>query len=154
MMLICFQGRALKVGDQIALGDCTPLENDLPLTLPKSMLPSYPNTSTIFVLSGPHEDTEFVTAEGIDEFYSHSWRVAISSNRMGIRLEHPSSSSSGIKWARKTGGEGGSHPSNIHDNAYALGSININGDTPVLLTNEGPDMGGYICFATVASADL
>lgn len=68
---------------------------------------------------------------------------------MGIRLEGPQ-----IEWARETGGEGGSHPSNIHDNGYALGTININGDTPVILTNEGPDMGGYVCVATIATAEL
>ena len=68
---------------------------------------------------------------------------------MGIRLEGPQ-----IEWARKSGGEGGSHPSNIHDNGYAFGTINVNGDTPVILTNEGPDMGGYVCVATVATAEL
>jgi hypothetical protein len=67
----------------------------------------------------------------------------------GIRLEGPK-----IQWARLNGGEGGSHPSNIHDNGYAFGSVNINGDTPVILTNEGPDMGGYMCFCTVASAEM
>lgn len=68
---------------------------------------------------------------------------------MGVRLEGPR-----IDWARTSGGEGGSHPSNIHDNGYALGTVNMNGDTPVILTNEGPDMGGYLCICTVATADL
>ncbi|THG95497.1 hypothetical protein EW026_g6172 [Hermanssonia centrifuga] len=68
---------------------------------------------------------------------------------MGIRLEGPK-----LGWARKNGGEGGSHPSNIHDSGYAFGTVNINGDTPVILTNEGPDMGGYLCLCTVASAEL
>jgi urea carboxylase len=68
---------------------------------------------------------------------------------MGIRLE----SNQSIDWARNTGGDGGSHPSNILDNAYALGTINVNGDTPVILTNEGPDMGGYVCLCTVATGE-
>ena len=67
---------------------------------------------------------------------------------MGIRLEGPK-----IGWARQNGGEGGSHPSNIHDNGYALGTVNLNGDTPVILTNEGPDMGGYLCLCTVATGE-
>lgn len=69
---------------------------------------------------------------------------------MGIRLE----SSEKIQWARGSGGEGGSHPSNILDNGYAPGTININGDTPVILAQDGPDMGGYICACTIASAEM
>jgi hypothetical protein len=69
---------------------------------------------------------------------------------MGIRLESPET----IQWARVTGGEGGSHPSNILDNGYAAGTININGNTPVILAQDGPDMGGYICACTVASAEM
>lgn len=38
------------------------------------------------------------------------------SNRLGIRMEGPRP-----KFARLDGGEGGSHPSNVHDHVYALG---------------------------------
>jgi allophanate hydrolase subunit 2 len=68
---------------------------------------------------------------------------------MGIRLE----SNQSIVWAHNTGGEGGSHPSNILDNRYALGTISVNGDTPAILTNEGPDAGGYVCLCTVATGE-
>ena len=68
---------------------------------------------------------------------------------MGVRLFGPK-----LDWARTTGGEGGSHPSNILDTGYALGSVNLNGDTPVILANEGPDMGGYVCLCVVVSADM
>lgn len=101
-------------------------------------------------MNGPHGDEGFVTQEGLQRFYSTHWRVSTSSNRMGIRLE----SSEQILWARENGGEGGSHPSNILDNGYARGTVNINGDTPVILTNEGPDMGGYACLCTVSSSDM
>lgn len=111
-------------------------------------MPIYPGHWIVYCLAGPHCDEEFITASGIDEFFKTKWTVSTSSNRMGIRLEGPK-----LQWARKNGGEGGSHPSNIHDNGYALGTVNLNGDTPVILTNEGPDMGGYLCLCTVASAD-
>lgn len=110
-------------------------------------------------MSGPHDDEEFITKEGIESFYSRKWRVGTASNRMGIRLEpvfDPAEETAGsrvIDWTRKNGGEGGSHPSNILDNGYARGSVNLNGDTPVILTLEGPDMGGYLCVTTIASAD-
>lgn len=91
-----------------------------------------------------------MTEEGLSLFYSTQWHVSPSSGRTGIRLE----SSEKIRWARTSGGQGGGHPSNILDNAYARGSVNINGDTPVILGNEGPDMGGYICLCVVATGDL
>ena len=83
------------------------------------------------------------------DFFATHWTVSPASNRMGVRLE-----GARIAWARANGGEGGSHPSNILDNGYAFGTVNVNGDTPVILTHEGPDMGGYVCVCTVASADL
>ncbi len=43
-------------------------------------------------------------------------------NRLGIRLTGPRP-----QFARTDGGEGGSHPSNVHDHVYALGTINFTG---------------------------
>ena len=82
---------------------------------------------------------------------------------MGIRLERVKEEDSStviydsnhvIEWARSNGGEGGSHPSNILDSGYAPGTINLNGDTPVILTKEGPSMGGYLCISTICSGDM
>ncbi len=58
------------------------------------------------------------------------------------------------KWARESGGEAGMHPSNIHDNAYAFGTVDFTGDMPVILGPDGPSLGGFVCPATVISADL
>jgi urea carboxylase len=57
------------------------------------------------------------------------------------------------KWARADGGEAGLHPSNIHDNAYAIGAIDFTGDMPVILGPDGPSLGGFVCPATVIAAD-
>ena len=57
-------------------------------------------------------------------------------------------------WARADGGEAGLHPSNLHDNAYAVGSIDFTGDMPILLGPDGPSLGGFVCPAVVASDDL
>ncbi|KAF7427799.1 hypothetical protein PC9H_007015 [Pleurotus ostreatus] len=151
-----YQGRSLLPGDQIALAECSPKHGeDVNIRIPDSTIPTYPLQATIHVLSGPQDDPEFITADGVEKFYATNFRVSPSSNRMGIRLELSNDSGDGkIGWARENGGEGGSHPSNILDNAYAFGSININGDTPVILANEGPDMGGYVCACTIAEADM
>lgn len=50
------------------------------------------------------------------------------SNRLGIRMEGPKP-----RFARPDGGEGGSHPSNVHDHVYAIGTINYTGDMPIAL---------------------
>ena len=54
----------------------------------------------------------------------------------------------------RDGGEAGMHPSNIHDNAYAFGTVDFTGDMPVILGPDGPSLGGFVCPATVISADL
>jgi urea carboxylase len=46
------------------------------------------------------------------------------------------------------------HPSNIHDNAYAIGAIDFTGDMPVILGPDGPSLGGFVCPAVVVNAEL
>ncbi|MDO8345047.1 MAG: carboxyltransferase domain-containing protein, partial [Cellvibrio sp.] len=46
------------------------------------------------------------------------------------------------------------HPSNIHDTEYAVGSINFTGDMPVILTKDGPSLGGFVCPVTIVKAEL
>ncbi|NLH79744.1 MAG: carboxyltransferase domain-containing protein, partial [Phyllobacteriaceae bacterium] len=48
----------------------------------------------------------------------------------------------------------GLHPSNLHDNAYAIGSIDFTGDMPILLGPDGPSLGGFVCPAVTAREDL
>jgi len=145
------QGRPLRVSDQLTLGSQLSLKQDEagPVLLPKSLILVYPQDWVIQVLAGPHNDAEFLTPQGNTKSYSTKWSVISSSNRMGIWLE----SNWSIDWACNTGGEGGSHLSNILDNRYALGTINVDGDTPVILMNEGPDMGGYVCLCTIATGE-
>src|SRR6201981_1409382 len=81
-------------------------------------------------------------------FFSTPWKVHYNSDRTGVRLVGPKP-----VWARKDGGEAGLHPSNIHDNAYAIGSIDFTGDMPVILGPDGPSLGGFVCPATVIRAE-
>ena len=64
---------------------------------------------------------------------------------MGYRLEPHQ-----WQWARTTGGVAGGHPSNILDNGYAVGAVNISGDQPIILCVDGPTLGGFVCAAGVA----
>lgn len=71
------------------------------------------------------------------------YEVHYNSNRLGIRLSGPKP-----QFARTDGGEGGAHPSNVHDHVYPLGTINFTGDMPVILCADGPSLGGFVCPAT------
>jgi allophanate hydrolase subunit 2 len=85
----------------------------------------------------------------MESFFSRAWPVDPNSNRTGIRLE-----SHKFEWARKGGGIAGGHPSNILDNSYPVGAVNVNGDLPVILGPDGPTAGGFIVCATVVYADF
>ncbi|MFX8422113.1 hypothetical protein ABTL73_20615, partial [Acinetobacter baumannii] len=50
-------------------------------------------------------------------------------------------------------GEAGLHPSNIHDNAYAIGAVDFTGDMPIILGPDGPSLGGFVCPFVVIAAD-
>jgi len=112
-------------------------------------IPEYTADWTIGVLYGPHGAPDFFTPGDIGAFFSTSWQVHYNSDRTGVRLIGPKP-----QWARKDGGEAGLHPSNIHDNAYAVGAIDFTGDMPVILGPDGPSLGGFVCPATVVQAEL
>ena len=98
---------------------------------------------------GPHGAPDFFTDQDIQTFFDAEWEVHYNSSRTGVRLIGPKP-----EWARETGGEAGLHPSNIHDNAYAFGTVDFTGDMPVILGPDGPSLGGFVCPATVIQADL
>jgi urea carboxylase len=102
----------------------------------------------IGVLYGPHGAPDFFTAGDIEALFSTAWKVHHNSDRTGVRLIGPKP-----VWGRKDGGEAGLHPSNIHDNAYAVGTLDFTGDMPVILGPDGPSLGGFVCPATIIDAE-
>ncbi|WP_286954797.1 MULTISPECIES: urea carboxylase [Corynebacterium] len=139
-------GRALLAGDVLRSGSKTGGER---IAVDTDNLPAISNNWLIAVTEGPHEAPEFFTAEDIAALYSAEYEVHLNSARTGVRLIGPKP-----EWARSDGGEAGLHPSNIHDNAYAVGSLDFTGDTPIILGPDGPSLGGFVCPAVVASGDL
>jgi urea carboxylase len=101
------------------------------------------------VTPGPHGAPDFFTEDDMRAFYAADWEVHYNSSRTGVRLIGPKPT-----WARTDGGEAGLHPSNVHDNAYAIGAVDYTGDMPVILGPDGPSLGGFVCPAIVARADL
>ena len=136
-------GRALRTGDVLHLTVAAEVE-------PKAMaIPEIPSVIELRVIYGPHGAPDFFTEDDIAEFFSSQWQVHYNSSRTGVRLIGPKPT-----WARDSGGEAGMHPSNIHDNAYAFGTIDFTGDMPVILGPDGPSLGGFVCPCTVITADL
>ncbi|MEK9871673.1 MAG: 5-oxoprolinase/urea amidolyase family protein, partial [Gammaproteobacteria bacterium] len=142
-------GRALRSGDVLHLQVCKPTGNSPVPVIPGALLPKITNHWSLRVIPGPHAAPEFFTDSYIQEFYKQDWKVHYNSSRTGVRLIGPKP-----EWARSDGGEAGMHPSNIHDNAYAFGTVDFTGDMPVILGPDGPSLGGFVCPATVISADL
>lgn len=142
-------GRALRAGDTLAL---TAEHCNTPIAmhaLPLACQPTISNQWQLRVIYGPHGAPDFFTPEDIKTFFNYDWEVHYNSSRTGVRLIGPKP-----QWARTSGGEAGMHPSNIHDNAYAFGTVDFTGDMPVILGPDGPSLGGFVCPATVISADL
>ena len=104
---------------------------------------------TLSVVYGPHGAPDFFAPEDIETLFETPYEVHYNSDRTGVRLIGPAP-----KWARADGGEAGLHPSNLHDNAYAVGAIDFTGDMPILLGPDGPSLGGFVCPGVVAAEDL
>lgn len=145
-------GRALMPGDILHIAESYAAEPPLitgPAPLASPLRPAMTHRWEIGVLYGPHGAPDFFTPEDIDMFFGTDWEVHYNSNPTGVRLIGPKP-----QWARRDGGEAGLHPSNIHDNAYAIGAIDFTGDMPVILGPDGPSLGGFVCPATIVAAEL
>ena len=137
-------GRRLLAGDTLHLGDAaTKAEPD-----PAAQIGEFGNLWTLRVMYGPHGAPDFFTDDDIAKVLEAEWPVHYNSNRTGERLVGPKP-----EWARKDGGEAGLHPSNIHDNPYAIGAVDFTGDMPIILGPDGPSLGGFVCPFVVIAAD-
>jgi urea carboxylase len=134
------EGRALRKGDE------------LPLLAPNGAepgrrfagVPEYPREWEVEVMIGPQAAPDYLSARDLERLTGEAWNVDANSNRVGLRLEP-----FGFEWARSGGGIAGGHPSNILDDGYPTGGVNMNGDTAVILGPDGPTSGGFVVVATV-----
>ncbi len=134
----------LKAGDALHLAratqhDVQPPDEPAPLT----------RHWQVGVLYGPHGAPDFFQPADIADLFNATYEVHYNSARTGVRLIGPTP-----RWARSDGGEAGLHPSNLHDNAYAIGAIDFTGDMPIILGPDGPSLGGFVCPAVLARDEL
>jgi urea carboxylase len=119
------------------------------MNVPESEGPMLTHDWEVGVLYGPHGAPDFFRDDDIATLFQTTYEVHFNSSRTGVRLVGPKPT-----WARQDGGEAGLHPSNIHDNAYAIGAIDFTGDTAIILGPDGPSLGGFVCPAVVVKAEL
>ena len=140
-------GRALRAGDVLHLPPLADINAGA--QLPVELCAELPTVREIRVIYGPHGAPEYFTPAYIETFFATAWEVHFNSSRTGVRLIGPKP-----EWVRDSGGEAGLHPSNIHDNPYAIGAVDFTGDMPVILGPDGPSLGGFVCPVTIIEADL
>ena len=127
-----FEGRILRVGDQLPVGTSR-------ATTPPTPATDVFDGDAIRVIFGPHRDA--FTADQRQQFLSNEYKVAQASDRMGYRLDGPP----------LTGGEWGSRLSE----PVCPGAIQITASgEPIVLMPDGPTVGGYPVIGVVHSADL
>lgn len=130
-----YEGRALKAGDRLPIGESG---NAFPgRALP---VPRYEEKELVLrVVRGPQDDR--FTREGIRSFFNYASVVTEKSDRQGIRLDREP-----LEFV--TDG-------NILSDGISLGAIQVPGDgKPILLLADRQSVGGYTKIGTVIYADL
>ena len=127
-------GRALRSGDRIALGRPASAASGTG-TQPVSYAPSV----RARVVLGPQAD--HFDAATLERFLAGTFRLGVTSDRVGCRLEGEPLRHSG--------------PSEVLSDGMVPGSIQIPPDgQPIVMLHDGPTTGGYPKIATVLSEDL
>jgi len=143
------EGKAIQEGQIIPLGESKSVAGR---KIKESSMPimSTDKKWAIEVVRGPNDD--WVDEKGHKMFLNSEWKLQAKSDRTGYRLDGPEWSFT--EKATHKGLEHGSNPSNIIDQGYPVGAINLAGQTPIILVNDGPSMGGFIVPYTVPSASF
>lgn len=132
-------GRALKAGDRLPLGDPMRARNTMSAQ-PLMPIVSLPDThATIRVLAGPQQD--YFTPDALDVLQSMPYTISQRSDRMGFRLDGPV-----LTHVRGA---------DIISDATPLGVLQVPASgLPILLMADRQTAGGYPKIATVIAADM
>ena len=140
-------GKAIENNQIIPLGKNKKIH---PRKIKKNSIPeiSKDKNWSIEVVLGPNDD--WIDDKGHEIFFKSKWKLQAKSDRTGYRLDGPKLSFTSKATNKSL--ENGSEPSNIIDQGYPAGAINLAGQTPIILVNDGPSMGGFINPYTVPSS--
>ena len=145
-----YEGRGLQKGDLVkTFNPEFPLEQLEGVSLPKKYIPTFSREMELRTIKGMYDYR--LTRESLADFFRATWAVAPNSNRVAYHFTGP-------KFAFKVRPQpfgAGSHPSNVVDIPYPVGSIQVpGGQFPVLLLNDAVTGGGFATIGTVVKPDL
>ena len=135
------EGRALKPGDSLPVGQPSLPAEWSPSTLPASISrqPTYGQKFELRVVLGPQDG--MFTERGVAVLLTSEYTVSADSDRTGCRLDGPA-----VRHVRGP---------DIVSDGTALGSIQVPGSgTPIILLADRGTTGGYTKVATVISPDI
>ncbi|CAA9478315.1 MAG: Allophanate hydrolase 2 subunit 2 [uncultured Rubrobacteraceae bacterium] len=142
------EGRALKEGDELALGEAEDRSNRIGMSVPEGQIPRYSRETELRVIIGLASYR--LTAESMEEFLGTTWTVTPDADRVGYRYR-------GGELAfveREQPAGAGADQANVVDFGYPIGSIQVPGGVePIVLMNDAVTGGGYATIGTVISAD-
>ena len=134
-----FEGRALKQGDILTIGEADKSINSLIGKEVKKDLYEYGSKIELRVIMGPQEDA--FTEKGIETFLNNEYKVTNECDRMGYRLE-------GEKVEHKDGGD-------IISDGIAMGAVQVpSHGKPVIMMADRQTTGGYTKIGNVINVDL
>jgi len=130
-------GRALRAGDRLPLGDPARGRRTAPAS--PAIVPLPEQHAQIRVLAGPQAD--YFTADALEALQAAPYVIGQRSDRMGFRLE-------GSRLAHARGAD-------IISDATPLGVLQVPASgQPILLMADRQTTGGYPKIATVIAADI
>lgn len=140
------EGRALKAGDQLALGSAGKGGGAIPAALRRGV----GNPAELRMLPGLYWHR--ITAAAGKQFFADTWKVAPEADRIGYRFK----GGAPLEFVPRTPPFGaGSDPSNIVDACYPYGSVQVpSGTEPIVLHRDAVSGGGYMMLGTIISADM
>ncbi len=141
------QGRALKAGDELAVGAATGKARG---SVPEALRRHPGSPAELRTLPGLYWYR--LTAEAGRQFFADTWKVAPEADRIGYRFR----GGKALEYVPREPPFGaGSNPSNIVDACYPYGSIQVPGGTePIVLHRDAVSGGGYMMVGCVISADM
>lgn len=142
-----FEGRVLKAGDEIPLGESTGRPG---LSLPAALRGTVTSPAELRMLPGIYWHR--ITEVSGERFFEDTWKVAPEADRIGYRFRGGTPLDF---MPRQQPFGAGSDPSNIVDACYPYGSVQVpSGTEPIVLHRDAVSGGGYMMLGVVISADM
>jgi biotin-dependent carboxylase-like uncharacterized protein len=142
------EGRALREGDELALGEADDRSDRVGMAVAEQRIPRYSKETELRVIIGLASYR--LTEESMEEFLTTTWTVTPDADRVGYRYKGGE-----LKFVEREQPAGaGADQANVVDFGYPIGSIQVPGGVePIVLMNDAVTGGGYATIGTVISVD-